>query len=260
MQVKLNRFSLSLLSVLVLTAVSSRQANAQFGGIVHDPINLVTLSKQLSSEVQNGATLTQQLATATKILTSSMQLYGVAMQETTFIKNKNLLLAAGFAAQNVSIAGHPAWDKALAAGGGVAAAGGVWQQMMSPGASVASRMALADSFAAAALNSIGSCQQAALANDGALNRLEGMAIDLNPASNTRANQANLSNMSMAQALRVQECQHNLQMQQAKLQLLQVQQQRTKDQEMADQTAAQAAVLNQLKVTDTVSAIKNLTDR
>jgi len=230
MSIKLNHISLALFSGLLLTAVSTRQANAQIA--TFDASSFASLTKQLSTEVKNGATLTQQLATATKILTASMQMYSLAMQEASFIKNKNLLMAAGFLAQNAQMPGHAQWDRALTAAGGVATSAGVWQQMMSPGTSAMSRMMMADSFAAAALNSIGSCNQAAFSNDAALSRLEQMSIDMNPAANTRANQANLANMSSTQILRVQECQHNLQLQQAKLQLLAVQEQRARDQQIA----------------------------
>lgn len=258
MHIKLNRISLAVVSALALTAVSTRQANAQFA--VFDANSFATQVKSLSTEVKNGATLTQELATATKILNQSMQMYSLAMQETTFIKNKNILMAAGFLAQNAQLPGHADWDKALSAAGGVASSAGVWQQMMAPGTSAMSRMMMADSFAAAALNSIGSCNQAALGNDAALSRLEQMSIDMNPSANTRANQANLANMSSTQILRVQECQHNLQLQQAKLQLLAVQQQRTQDQQIADKATATTAAMNQLSTADTANAVKNYSDR
>jgi hypothetical protein len=189
-----------------------RPAAAQF--LVHDPVNLLALIKQLASEVQNGATLAQQLQTGLKLYNNAVQLYGVASQEASFLKNKQILLAAGFLAQNAMIPGQPGWDKALTTAGGIAGAGAAWKQMTAPGGSLQNRIKMADSFAASMLNSVGSCNAAAAQSDGSLGKLEQMAADLSPAANSRANQANLGNMASTQQLRVQECQHNLQLQQA----------------------------------------------
>ena len=87
-----------------------------------------------------------------------------------------------------------------------------------------------------------------------------MAVDLNPAANTRANQANLSNMGQTQQLRIQECQHNIQLQQAKMQALQTMAQRARDQQMSSMLATDQTVRFQITITDTNAALKGLVDR
>ena len=123
-----------------------------------------------------------------------------------------------------------------------------------------SRIALADSFGASTLNAIGSCNAAAAQTDGSIASLEQMAIDLNPSANTRANQANLNNLGQTPQLRIQECQHNLQLQQAKMQALHTRAQRQQDQEILNMRTTDAAVRSQMTVSDTDQDILHLADR
>jgi hypothetical protein len=225
-----------------------------------DASNFITNVKNWGQGIQNGATATQTLQNGMKLLSQATQMYGIASQEVSYIKNKQILLAVGFLAQHAMIEGQPGFDKALSAASGIAYAGQQWQKMLAPGASLQSRIAMANSFAADALNSIGSCNQAAAGNAGSLASLEQMSVDLNPAANTRANQANISNMSQTQQLRVAQCQQNVQLQQAKMQLLEVQERQQRDQAMLTQRANTAIIANQLTTTDTAAALNGLVDR
>jgi uncharacterized protein with PhoU and TrkA domain len=110
------------------------------------------------------------------------------------------------------------------------------------------------------LNSIGSCNAAAQQTNGALSSLEQMAIDLSPSANTRANQANLNNMGQTQALRVQQCQQNIQQQQAQLQMLHALAQREQDQAIHNMRTADAATRSQLTTSNTANDIASLVDR
>jgi hypothetical protein len=256
----------SAVALLILTAVSPQITNAQFvTQDVFSPANFAMFGKIWNEDVSTGVKMSQELQQGLKIYQNAVQIYGLASQEASYLRNKQILLAAGFLAQHAMIPGQPGWDKALTAVGGIANAGRVWQQMTASGGrnsfqALNARIQMADSFGAAALNAIGSCNAAAAQSDGSIASLEMMAIDLNPAANTRANQANLSNMGQTQQLRIQECQHNIQLQQAKLQALQTMAQRARDQQMATMFATDQTIRFQITVTDTNAALKGLIDR
>jgi hypothetical protein len=254
---------LSGVALLALTVVSPGVAKAQFA--VFDASSWTMMGQIWNEDVSNGVKLSQELAQGLKLYNNAVQIYGIASQEASYLRNKQILLAAGFLAQHAMIPGQPGWDKALTAVGGIANAGRVWQQMTAPGGrnsfqALNSRIQLADSFGASALNAIGSCNAAAAQSDGSIASLEMMAVDLNPAANTRANQANLSNMGQTQQLRIQECQHNIQLQQAKMQALQTMAQRARDQEMSTMLATDQTIRFQITITDTNAALKGLVDR
>jgi hypothetical protein len=254
---------LPLAALLALTVVSPGVASAQFA--VFDGASWTELGTIWNEDVSNGVKLSQELQQGLKLYQNAVQIYGLASQEATYLRNKQILLAVGFLAQHAQIPGQPGWDKALTAVGGIANAGRIWQQMTAPGATnsfqaLNARIAMADSFGASALNAIGSCNAAAAQSDGSIASLEMMAIDLNPATNTRAAQGNLSNMGTTQQLRIQECQHNIQLQQAKLQTLQTMAQRARDQQMATMMTTDQTVRFQITFTDTDAAIKAVVDR
>jgi hypothetical protein len=246
-----------------LTVVSPRSANAQFA--VFDASNWAMMGKIWNEDVSTGVKMAQELQQGLKLYNNAVQIYGLASQEASYIRNKQILLAVGFLAQHAMIPGQPGWDRALTATAGIANAASVWQQMTAPGArnsmqAINSRIQLADSFGAAMLNSIGSCNAAAAQSEGSLSALEQMAIDLSPNANTRANQANLNNMGQTQSLRIQECQHNIQLQQAKLQMLHTMAQRDTDQQVLNMATTDSTVRNQTTVSDTAQDIRNLVDR
>jgi hypothetical protein len=255
-----------LLATLVLTGltvVSPQIANAQWA--VFDASSWAMMGNIWNEDVSTGVKMAQELQQGLKLYNNAVQIYGVASQEASYLRNKQILLAVGFLAQHAQIPGQPGWDRALTATAGIANAGTVWQQMTSRGAmnsmqAVNSRIQLADSFGASMLNSIGSCNAAAAQTDGSISALEQMAIDLSPNANTRANQANIGNMGRTQQLRIQECQHNIQMQQAKLQMLHTMAQRDTDQQVLNMATTAQTVRNQTTVSDTAQDIKNLVDR
>lgn len=245
-------------ALLALTVVSPKQASAQFA--VFDAGTYATMGKIWSQDITTYAKLAEEAQTATKILQNGMQLYGIAMQEASFLKNKQILQAAGFLAQHAQIPGHSDWDAAMTSVGGIAAAGAAFKTMTQPGLSMQYRIALIDSFGTSMLNTLGNCYAAAAKTDGAMSALETMAISMNPDANTRANQANVTNLGLSQSLRIQECQHNMQMQQAKLQMIQALAQREQDQRISDMRTADAATRAQIHVSDTAADIQNVVDR
>jgi hypothetical protein len=255
-----------LLATLVLTGltvVSPQAANAQWA--VFDGANYAELGSIWGQNVSMGVKMAQELQQGLMLYNNAVQIYGVASQEASYLRNKQILLAVGFLAQHAMIPGQPGWDRALTATAGIAYAGTVWQQMTARGAmnsmqAINSRIQLADSFGASMLNSIGSCNAAAQQTNGSLSSLEQMAIDLSPSANTRANQANLNNMGQTQALRVQQCQQNIQQQQAQLQMLHALAQREQDQAIYNMRTADAATRSQLTTSNTANDIASLVDR
>ena len=255
-----------LLATLVLTGltvVSPQAANAQFA--VFDASNWAMMGQIWNSDISTGIKMSQELQQGLMLYNNAVQIYGVASQEASYLRNKQILMAVGFLAQHAMIPGQPNWDRALTATAGITYAGTVWQQMTARGAinsmqAIKSRIQLADSFGVSMLNSVGSCNAAAQQTNGALSSLEQMAIDLTPSANTRANQANLNNMGQTQALRVQQCQQNIQQQQAKLQMLHAMAQREHDQAIYNMRTADAATRSQLTTSNTANDINSLVDR
>ena len=175
--------------LLGLTALSPRAANAQFA--VFDGTNWAMMGKIWGEDVSTGVKMSQELAQGLKLYTNAVQIYGLASQEASYLKNKQILLAVGFLAQHAVIPGHPEWDKALTATSGMAGAAAAWQQMTAPGGrnsfqAMNSRIQLADSFGASVLNAVGSCSAAAAQTNGSIAALEQMGISLNQGANTRA--------------------------------------------------------------------------
>jgi len=108
------------------------------------------------------------------------------------------------------------------------AAAGVWQRITAPGQALASRIQIADSFAVSTLNSLGSCNAAAIDTDNAIGQFEHFAISMDTFDNSHAALAGGTNMGISQQLRIQQCQHNLQQQELQLRLLELHRQRDYD--------------------------------
>jgi hypothetical protein len=245
-------------TLLGLTVVSPRPASAQWA--VFDASSWTMMSKVWSQDVNNFQKLKEEVEQATKIYNNGVQIYTLAQQEASFIRNKELLQAAGYMAYHATIPGHPEWDAKFTTVGGLAAAGTTWQQMATHGFGLRNRINLADSFGTSMLNTLGNCYAAAARNDGKISALESIATSTDPSANTRATQANIGNMSSTQALRIQECQHNLQMQQAKLQMLNALEQRDRNQSISDLRAADAATRANMTVSDTSADLAGIVDR
>jgi hypothetical protein len=202
----------------------------------------------------------EEVQTAQKIYGNAVQVYSLAQQQASYLRNKDLLRTVGYVAQHASIPGHPEWDGALTMAAGVSAAGTTWQRMATPGSSLKNRIDLADSFGASMLNSLGNCYAAAQQNIGPLASLQSLAASVDPEANTRATQANIANMSFSQALRIQQCQQNLQLQQAKLQTLDALATRERDQAIYSMRTEDATIRGSLSVGDTTGQIRNIVDR
>lgn len=252
-----------MLTLLGWTVVSPQVANAQFA--VFDATNWAMMGKIWSEDVSTGVKMSQELQQGLKLYNNAVQIYGVASQEASYLKNKQILLAVGFLAQYAVIPGHPQWSKALTAASGIAGAAAVWQQMSAPGGrnsfqAMNSRIQLADSFGASVLNAVGSCNAAAARTDSSIASLEQIAISLSPSANTRATQANLGNLAHTQQLRIQQCEQNIQTQQAQLLMLQALAQRDQDQAIYNMRTADAATRSQLTTSNTANDIRNVIDR
>lgn len=219
-----------------------------------------SLGSIASSQASTLTKVVEEVQTAQRIYSNAVQVYSLAQQQASFLQNKDLLRTVGFVAQHASIPGHPEWDSTLTTAGGVAAAGTTWQRMATPGTSLKNRIDLADSFGASMLNSLGNCYAAAQQNTGPLASLQSLAASVDPEANTRATQANIANMSSSQALRVQQCQQNLQLQQAKLQTLDALAARERDQAAYSMRTEDAAARGNLSVGDTAAQIRGIVDR
>lgn len=257
------QLALTVFVLLGLTVVSAGKADAQWA--VFDGASYAELGTIWSQNVATNVKLAQELTQGLKLYNNAVQIYGVASQEASYLRNKQVLLAVGFLAQHAVIPGQPGWDHALTTVGGIANASAVWQQMTAPGGlnsfqAMSNRIKLADSFGASTLNAIGSCNAAAAQSNNSITSLEQMASDLNPSANTRANQANLNNMGQTQQLRIQQCQHAMQTQQAQLQMLHAMQERDQDQAVLNMDTQAAATRAQLSLSNTVNDIHNVIDR
>jgi hypothetical protein len=219
-----------------------------------------SLGSIASSQASTLTKVIEEVQTAQRIYGNAVQIYSLAQQQASYLRNKDLLGTVGYAAQHVSIPGHPEWDGALTTAGGLASAGTTWQRMATPGASLKNRIDLADSFGASMLHSLGNCYAAAQQNAGPLASLKSLAASVDPEANTRATQANIANMSFSQALRIQQCQQNLQLQQAKLQTLNALAARERDQAIYSMRTEDAAARGNLSVGDTAAQIRGLVDR
>jgi hypothetical protein len=220
-------FLLSATLLLWLTAITPEKASAQLA--TFDASGFAQMGKIWNEDVSTNTKLAQELAQALKLFNQTVQIYGIALQETQFLKKGQVLQAIGFAAQHAYIPGHTQWDNAMTAAGGVAYAGATVQQLMTPGQSMQNRILMSNSFATSMLSTLGSCNVAAAQNQGAAAALQQMAMDMNPAANSRANQANLTNLGIAQQLQIMQCQQNMQREEAKAHLLNTMQTMDRDQ-------------------------------
>ena len=219
-----------------------------------------SLGSIASSQASTLTKVVEEVQTAKQIYGNAIQIYSLAQQQASFLRNRDLLQTAGFVAQHASIPGHPEWDGALTTAGGLAAAGTTWQRMATPGASLKNRIDLADSFGTSMLNSLGNCFAAAQQNTGPVASLQSLVASVDPAVNTQAAQANIANLSFSQALRIQQCQQNLQLQQAKLQTLDALAARERDQAVYSMRTEDAAARGNLSVGDTAAQIRSIVDR
>jgi hypothetical protein len=231
---KLKQFLVSTLLAFGLSAASTQTANAQ-GFPVFDWTNWVSLGSIWSEDISTGVKIEQTVQQGTQLISNGLNVYNLAMRETTALRHKQWMLAAGYLS-NLSIPGHSNWTIALRSAAGPLAAAGVWQEMTRPGTSLLTRIQIADAFGISMANSLGSCNAAAMQSDGAIGQLESIAASVSTLDNTRAALGGATNMGITQQLRIQECQHNLQQQQAQIQMLQLM--RERDQENAQLTTYQ----------------------
>ncbi len=200
-------------AILLVGSFAAQPLEAQFVSIVHDPINYIEMT------YQNG-NLIQQVAL-------SLQLFQLALQETTALRNKNFMLAAGYLSNfaTLGVAGHSDWTIAITTAGGIIPAGIVWRGMTTvpPGSfpylTVQNRVALADAMGPSTIDALGGCNASLLQSDGAISALEQIALSTGILDNTNDSLGGQRSVGTVQQLRIQECQHNLQQQQAQLQLL-----------------------------------------
>jgi hypothetical protein len=201
------------LGCLVLAAVLGvvpPALEAQFGipAIVHDPINNIQL-------IYENGTLLQQVA-------ESIYLGNLAFQETIALKNKQFMLAASYMSNffRSPVGGHSSWTIGLTTAGGIVPANAVWQDMAtspfsaSPTGTIQNRVQLADSMGPSMIDSIGGCNASLLQTDSAVAALETVAMSDNLLDNTQDTLGGISGVGHTQTLRMQECQHNVQLQQA----------------------------------------------
>jgi hypothetical protein len=202
-------------ALLTLTlGFSAAPMQAQF--IVHDPINDIQLI------YQNGTLLQQVQETVT--------LFNLAYQETNALRHKNLMLAASYLSNfgSYSIPGHSNWTIGLSTAGGMIPAGLIWRDMaisQIPGMTIQNRVQLADAMGPSMIDALGGCNASLLQSDGAIGALEQVALSTALLDNTNDSLGGATSVGTVQQLRIQECQHNLQQQQAQLQLLQLMRQR-----------------------------------
>lgn len=215
------------LLLVISFGITPQNARAQW--TVFDPSTYAEMGEVWNQDVSMNVKLAAELQQGASLLTQTMQIYGLATREATYLSKGQVLQGLGFAAQHAIIPGQPGWDSAMMTAGGIARAGLTWQQMTNPSTSLQSRIQLANSFGTSALNAIGNCYAAAQSNSSSLSQLQLMVSDTGGAANTAANQRNVGNMTAAQQLRYHQCEENLQEQQAKLALLHAQEMMDRDQ-------------------------------
>jgi hypothetical protein len=221
---------------------------------------VTSLGSIASSQASTLAKVVEEVQTAKQIYSNAVEMYTLAQQQASYMRNKDLFQTVGFVAQHASIPGHPEWDAALTTAGGLPAAGGTWQNMAAPGTSLKNRIDLADSFGASMLHSLGNCYAAGQVNAGPLMSLQSLLASVDPLANTQATQANIANLSLSQSVRIQQCQQNLQLQQAKLQTLAALAARERDQAVYSMRREDATTRGDLSVGDTAAQIRGLVDR
>jgi hypothetical protein len=183
-------------------------AKAQF--LVYNPLEQIQL-------VYENGTLAEQVAVSLKLLQ-------LATQEATALHHKQYMLAATYLSNfaRFGVTGHTDWNIAMTTGG-VIAAGTVWREMTTPGglqfASIQNRVALADAMGPSMIDALGGCNAAMIQTNGAIGQLEMASFSSATADNSTDSLGGQSSVGLTQQLRIQQCQQNLQQQQAQLQLL-----------------------------------------
>jgi len=223
---------------LIALSMGFSAAPMQAQWAVFDVSTWAAIGQVWNEDISTNLKLAQTVAQGGQIIQNGLQIYNLALRETTALRNKQFMQAAGVLS-TINIPGHPDWTLALRSSGGPLAAAGVWQAMTKPGLTLANRIQLADAFGTSMASALGSCQASALQNDGAIGQLENIALSMNTLDNTHAALGGLSNMGMTQQLRIQQCQHTLQQQQVQAQMLQVM--KARDYDNAQLTIQQDAV-------------------
>jgi len=110
-------------------------------------------------------------------------------------------------------------------------AGLIWREMatsLTPGMTIQNRIQLADAMGPSMIDALGGCNASLLQSDSAIGALEQVALSSSLLDNTNDALGGAASVGTVQQLRIQECQHNLQQQQAQLELLQLMRQRDYD--------------------------------
>ena len=220
---------------------------------VTDPASYTYFAKIWTSDVSTELKMAETVTQGGQLIAQGLQIYNLAMRETRALRNKQFMQAAGYLSA-LSFPGHSNWTTALRSAAGPLYAAGVWQEMTKPGASIANRIQIADAFGTSMANSLGSCNAAAMQNDGAISQLESVARSMDPLDNTNAALGGMTNQGIAQQLRTQQCQQNIQQQQAQLQMVQLMRQRDYDnaQLTTQQNVQTIAISNPRGITNIVA--------
>ena len=177
------KLPLPLALLTVAMGFSAVPMQAQFA--VFDGASWTELGSIWSQDVSNGVKLTQTVQQGGMLISQGLSIYNLAMRETTALRNKQWMQAAGYLS-HMTIPGQPQWTLALRSGGGMLNAAGAWQQMTAPGASLQNRIQIADAFGTSMADALGGCTAAAIQSDGAIGQLEQIALSMNTLDNTRA--------------------------------------------------------------------------
>lgn len=206
-------------------------AHAQFSAVVTDPVSYTWFAKVWQSDISTQLKMEESVMQGTQLISQGLQLYNLAVRETTALRNKQWMVAAGALSSLNFGPSHSNWNTALKSAAGPLYAAGVWQEMTRPGVTIQNRIQIADSFGTSIANSLGSCQAAAMQNDGAIGQLESIAISMDGLDNTHAALGGMTNMALTQQLRGQQCQQNLQQQAVQAHMLQMMRQRDYDNDL-----------------------------
>jgi len=252
MTAKIRFLSAAMVLAVGFVAVAPTPAPAQI--MVTDPASYAYFAKIWTSDLSTGIKMAQTVVQGGQLLQQGLQMYNFVRQEATALQHKEWMQAAGALSMLNFGPAHSNWNLALRSAAGPLYAAGVWTEMTNPNVSVANRIQIADAFGTSMANSLGSCQAAALQNDGAIGQLESVAISADPMNNTYMTMGNLTNMGISQQLRIQQCQHNLQQQQVQGQMLQMMRQRDYDnyQYTTQTNMLSIAASNPRGITDLVS--------
>ena len=116
---KLNwKLPLALGVALTVALTVAPRANAQFAAVVTDPTSYAWFAKVWESDVSTEVKMSETIAQGTTMISQGLQIYNLAVRETTALRNKQWMQAAGVLSQLNFGPAHSNWNTALRSAAG----------------------------------------------------------------------------------------------------------------------------------------------